>query len=234
MVVISIDELDMARVIIMTSKFSNRTEAGKMLAEKLTAYTNRKDVLVMALPRGGVPVGYEVAKALNAPLDVCIVRKLGVPSHKELAMGAIASGGVRILNYDVVGWLNISSGTIEEVATHELRELQRRDRVYRGDRPPPNVKDNTIILVDDGIATGSTMRAAIAILHQQKPAQIVIATPVAPFSACQELQALVDEVVCILMPEPFYAIGLWYENFTQTTDAQVRQLLEKSHQKFNN
>jgi len=213
----------------VTSKFSNRTEAGKMLAEKLTAYNNRKDVLVIALPRGGVPVGYEVAKALNAPLDVCIVRKLGVPSHKELAMGAIASGGVRILNYDVVGWLNISSGTIEEVATHELKELQRRDRVYRGDRPPPNVKDNTIILIDDGIATGSTMRAAITIFHQQKPGQIVVATPVAPLSVCKELQALVDEFVCILMPEPFYAIGLWYENFTQTTDAQVRQLLKKSH-----
>ncbi|MDJ0675424.1 MAG: phosphoribosyltransferase [Calothrix sp. MO_167.B42] len=217
----------------MTFKFSNRTEAGKMLAQKLTAYTNRKDVLVLALPRGGVPVGSEVAKALNAPLDVCIVRKLGVPGHKELAMGAIANGGVRILNYDVVGWLNISSATIEKVAAHELRELQRRDRVYRGDRSPPNVRNNTIILVDDGIATGSTIRAAIAILQQQKPQRIVVATPVAPLSVCRELQALVDEVVCLSMPEPFYAIGLWYENFNQTTDAQVRQLLEKSHQIFN-
>ena len=234
MVVISIDELDIGRVAIVTFKFSNRTEAGKMLAQKLTAYTNRKDVLIMALPRGGVPVGYEVAKALNAPLDVCIVRKLGVPGHKELAMGAIASGGVRILNYDVVDWLNISSGTIEGVANRELRELQRRDRVYRGDRLPPDVKNHRIILVDDGIATGSTMRAAIAILHQQKPRRMVVATPVAPLLVCQELQALVDEVVCLSMPEPFYAIGLWYENFHQTTDAQVRQLLEKSNQIFNN
>ena len=218
----------------MTSKFRDRTEAGKMLAQKLTTYTNRKDGLVMALPRGGVPVGYEVAKKLNIPLDICIVRKLGVPGHKELAMGAIASGGVRILNYDVVSWLNISSGTIDEVAAHELRELQRRDRVYRGDRSPPDIRNKTIILVDDGIATGSTIRAAIAILQQQQPRRIIVATPVAPLVVCQELQALVDEVVCLSMPEPFYAIGLWYENFAQTTDAEVRKLLEKSNQIFNN
>ncbi|WP_088240421.1 phosphoribosyltransferase [Calothrix rhizosoleniae] len=217
----------------MTAKFRDRTEAGKMLAQKLITYTNRKDGLVMALPRGGVPVGYEVAKKLNIPLDICIVRKLGVPGHKELAMGAIASGGVRILNYDVVSWLNISSGTIDEVATHELRELQRRDQVYRGDRSPPDVRNKTIILVDDGIATGSTIRAAIAILQQQQPRRIVIATPVAPLTVCQELQALVDEVVRLSMPEPFYAIGLWYDNFAQTTDAEVRELLDKSNHRFN-
>lgn len=212
----------------MTYRFSNRTEAGLMLAQKLTAYTNRKDVLVMALPRGGVPVGYEVAKTLNVPLDICVVRKLGVPGHKELAMGAIASGGIRVLNYDVVSWLNISSEAIDEVAAKELRELQRRDRVYRGDRSPPDVQNHTVILVDDGIATGSTMRAAITILKQQQPKRIVVATPVAPLVVCQELKALVDEVVCLSMPDPFYAIGMWYENFAQTTDSEVRTLLEKS------
>ncbi len=217
----------------MTFRFSNRTEAGQMLAQKLTAYTDCKDGLVMALPRGGVPVAYEVAKALNLPLDICIVRKLGVPGHKELAMGAIASGGVRVLNYDVLGRLNISNQTIDEVTAKELRELQRRDRVYRGDRLPPNVRNHTIILIDDGIATGSTIRAAITIIRQQQPRRIIVATPVAPQVVCEELQGLVDEVVCLSMPEPFYAIGLWYENFTQTTDAEVWKLLDKSHPTLN-
>jgi putative phosphoribosyl transferase len=209
----------------MKTRFRNRTEAGRQLAQVLKAYANRADVIVLGLPRGGVPVAYEVAKALNAPLDICIVRKLGVPGHKELAMGAIASGGVRVLNYDVLGWLEISGKTIDEVAERELRELQRRDRIYRGDRPQPKVKDRTIILVDDGLATGSTMRAAIAVLKAQQPKEIIIAVPVAPADVCQELNTEVDSVICLNTPEPFYAIGLWYENFAQTTDEEVCSLL---------
>ncbi|AFY75858.1 putative phosphoribosyltransferase [Pleurocapsa sp. PCC 7327] len=211
----------------MTTRFRNRTEAGQLLAKKLTAYANRKDVLVLGLPRGGVPVAYEVAKALNAPLDICLVRKLGVPGHKELAMGAIASGGVRVLNYDVVSWLNISGKTIDKVAQKELRELQRRDRAYRGDRPPADARDRTVILVDDGLATGSTMRAAVAVLREQQPKSIVVAVPVAPPDTCKTLSAEVEEVVCLMTPEPFYAIGLWYENFAQTTDEEVRELLNE-------
>lgn len=211
----------------MTMIFRDRTQAGQMLARKLSAYANRQDVIVVALPRGGVPVAFEVAKALNVPLDVCIVRKLGVPHHKELAMGAIAAGGVRVLNYDVVSWLGISSKTIDEVAAKELRELQRRDRVYRGECPPLDVRNRTVILIDDGIATGSTMRAAIAILRQQQPQRIIVAVPVAPLETYRELQAEVDEVVCLLTPEPMNAIGLWYENFSQTTDEEVRELLAK-------
>jgi putative phosphoribosyl transferase len=218
----------MKEVSKMTIRLRNRTEAGQMLASLLTDYANRPDVLVLGLPRGGVPVAFEVAKALNVPLDICLVRKLGVPGHKELAMGAIASGGIRVLNYDVVSWLGISSNTIDEVAAKEQRELERRDRVYRGDRPQSDVSNRTIILVDDGIATGSTMRAAIAILQQQQPEQIVVAVPVAPAQTCKELKSEVDKVVCLMTPEPFYAIGLWYENFEQTTDEEVRELLSKT------
>ncbi|MDM9381352.1 phosphoribosyltransferase [Chlorogloeopsis sp. ULAP01] len=211
----------------MTIKFHDRAEAGKMLARRLAAYANRPDVLVVALPRGGVPVAFEVAEALHAPLDICIVRKLGVPHHKELAMGAIAAGGIRVLNYDVISWLGISSKTIDEVATKELRELQRRDHVYRGERPPLDVRNRIVILLDDGIATGSTIRAAIAILRQQHPQRIVVAVPVAPLATCQELQTEVEEIVCLSTPEPLYAIGLWYENFSQTTDEEVRELLAR-------
>jgi putative phosphoribosyl transferase len=218
----------MKEVSKMTIRLRNRTEAGQMLASLLTDYANRPDVLVLGLPRGGVPVAFEVAKALNVPLDICLVRKLGVPGHKELAMGAIASGGIRVLNYDVVSWLGISSNTIDEVAAKEQRELERRDRVYRGDRTQSDVSNRTIILVDDGIATGSTMRAAIAILQQQQPEQIVVAVPVAPAQTCKELKSEVDKVVCLMTPEPFYAIGLWYENFEQTTDEEVRELLAKT------
>lgn len=209
----------------MMKRFQNRTEAGKLLASRLTDYANHTDILVLGLPRGGVPVAFEVAKALNLPLDICIVRKLGVPGHKELAMGAIASGGVRVLNYDVVSWLGISGKTIDEVAARELRELQRRDRAYRGDRPPLDVRDRTVILVDDGIATGSTMRAAITVLKSQQPQQMIVAVPVAPLETCNEIQAEVDKLVCLMTPEPFYAIGLWYEDFAQTTDEEVRELL---------
>jgi len=211
----------------MTSKFRDRYEAGKMLAKRLTAYANRQDLLVLGLPRGGVPVASEIATSLNAPLDICLVRKLGVPEHEELAMGAIASGGVRVLNYDVIDNLNIDNSTIDQVAAKELRELQRRDRAYRGDKLPPEIKNRTVILVDDGIATGSTMLAAIAIVKQQQPQHLVVAVPVAPPSTCEQLQVEVDEIVCLVMPESLYAIGLWYEDFSQTTDAEVRNLLAR-------
>jgi putative phosphoribosyl transferase len=209
------------------ARFQNRTEAGRQLADQLKFYANCPEVLVLGLPRGGVPVAYEVAKALNAPLDICLVRKLGVPGHRELAMGAIASGGVRILNYDVVSWLGIGSKTIDEVVTKELKELQRRDRIYRGDRSQPDLRDRIVILVDDGIATGSTMRAAISVLESQQPAYLIVAIPVAPLQICDELRTEVDEVVCLITPEAFYAIGLWYEDFSQTTDEEVRELLAK-------
>jgi putative phosphoribosyl transferase len=216
------------------ARFQNRTEAGQQLATRLKAYANRPEVLVLGLPRGGVPVAYEVARALNAPLDICLVRKLGVPGHKELAMGAIASGGVRVLNYDVVSWLGISGKTIDEVAARELKELQRRDRAYRGDRPQPDIRNRIVILVDDGIATGSTIRAAISVLESQNPAYVIVAVPVAPPETCEALKSEVDEVVCLMTPETFYAIGVWYEDFSQTTDEEVRALLaeqlEKSQQ----
>lgn len=208
------------------ARFQDRTEAGQALATRLKAYADRPDVLVLGLPRGGVPVAYEIAAALHVPLDICLVRKLGVPGHKELAMGAIASGGVRVLNYDVVSWLGISSKTIDEVAAKELRELQRRDRAYRGDRPPPDVRDRTVILVDDGLATGSTMRAAISLLKPQRPAKLIVAVPVAPPEVCRTLQSEVDDVICLMTPENFYAIGVWYENFAQTTDEEVIALLK--------
>jgi putative phosphoribosyl transferase len=211
----------------MTNKFRDRAQAGQMLAQKLTAY-NRPEVIVLGLPRGGVPVAYEIAKALHVPLDVCIVRKLGLPGHKELAMGAIASDGVRVLNYDVISNLNISSKTIDEVAARELRELQCRDHIYRGQRLPPNLQHQTIILVDDGIATGSTIRAAIAILKQEQPKQIIVAIPVAPPDICKQLKTEVDEVVCLIQPKPMYAVAIWYDNFSQITDEQVRHLLEES------
>jgi putative phosphoribosyl transferase len=215
------------RTMMTLTRFRNRTEAGELLARRLTQYADRSDVLVLGLPRGGVPVAFAVAQALNAPLDICLVRKLGVPGHKELAMGAIASGGVRVLNYDVLGWLGISGKTIDAVADKELRELQRRDRAYRGDRAQPDICNQIVILVDDGIATGATMRAAIKVLQSQQPQRLIVAVPVAPQETCNELKDEVDDVVCLITPEPFYAIGLWYENFAQTTDEEVRELLAK-------
>ncbi|BAY26873.1 phosphoribosyltransferase [Calothrix sp. NIES-2100] len=214
----------------MSIKFRTRTEAGKFLARELTAYADCKDLLVLGLPRGGVPVAYEVAKALDAPLDICLVRKIGVPGHQELAMGAITSGGIRVLNSDVISSLAISKQTINQVTADESQELQRRDRAYRGDRPPLNVTNHTIILVDDGIATGSTMRAAITLLKQQQPYRIVVAVPVAPPEICEQLSELVDEVVCLKIPERMYAVGVWYEDFSQTTDDEVRHLLAKQSQ----
>jgi putative phosphoribosyl transferase len=212
---------------MMTERFRDRRSAGQRLAAKLATYANRPDVLVIGLPRGGVPVAAEVAEALHVPMDICLVRKLGVPGHKELAMGAIASGGVRVLNDDVLSWLKLSSKAIDEVAARELRELQRRDRAYRGDHPPPEVRDRTIILVDDGLATGSTMKAAIAVIKEQHPQRIVVAVPVAAPDTCQEMSGIVDEVVCIMTPDPLHAIGFWYENFAQTTDDEVCELLQK-------
>jgi putative phosphoribosyl transferase len=205
----------------MINKFRDRAQAGQMLAQKLAAY-NRPEVIVLGLPRGGVPVAYEIAKALQVPLDVCIVRKLGLPGHKELAMGAIASDGVRVLNYDIISNLGISSKTIDEVAARELRELQRRDHVYRGQRPPPDLQHHIIILVDDGIATGSTIRAAIAILKQELPKQIIVAVPVAPPDIYKQLKTEVDEVVCLIQPEQLYAVGIWYDNFSQITEERQR------------
>lgn len=212
-------------ILSLTMKFSNRTQAGRLLAEKLTAYANRPDTLVLGLPRGGVPVAFEVAKALHLPLDICLVRKLGTPHHEELAMGAIATGGVIAINEDVVKDERITQQIIDEVAAREQRELERRDRLYRGSRPVPQLQNRTVILVDDGIATGSTMNAAIAVVRQQQPKSIVVATPVAHPSICQQLQAKVEEVVCLTTPEFLYSISLWYEDFSPTSDEEVCYLL---------
>ena len=218
----------------MAPRFRNRIEAGRRLAEELRAYRDRPDVLVLALPRGGVPVGFEVATALNAPLDVFLVRKLGVPGHRELAMGAIATGGVRVLNQEVVQLLAIPPDHIDVVAVQEQRELERREQQYRGDRPPPDVRGRTVILVDDGLATGATMRAAVAAVRQQQPARVVVAVPVAAASTCDEFRAEVDvdEIVCARTPEPFYAVGLWYDDFSETTDDEVRELLERGRRRM--
>ena len=209
-------------------QFRDRTEAGRLLATHLATYTNHPDVLVLAMPRGGVPVAFEVARALHAPLDVLIVRKLGVPGQEELAMGAIATGGVRVLNNDVVQFLEIPDEVINKVAAHEQQELERREHLYRGDRPPYRVRDRTIILVDDGIATGATMRAAVAAVKQRQPARLIIAVPTAAPATCEEFAAEGNEIVTVIRPEPFYAVGAWYESFPQTTDEEVRDLLEQA------
>ena len=208
--------------------FNDRAEAGRVLAEQLRHYAGRPDVIVLALPRGGVPVAYEVARALHAPLDIFVVRKLGIPGHEELAMGAVATGGVRVLNDQVVKGLSIPGFVIDAVANWELLELERRERLYRGNRPPPEVRGKTVILVDDGLATGSTMLAAVQALRKLGPASIVVAVPVASPDTCQLLKEYVDETVCPATPEPFYAVGLWYRDFSQTTDEEVRELLQRS------
>ena len=208
-----------------TQPFQDRVEAGEQLAERLQRYADRDDVMVLALPRGGVPVGYEVAGALRLPFDVFVVRKLGVPGHEELAMGAIASGGVRLLNQDVVNALGIPDRVIDSVAKTEQAELARRERLYRDTRPPANLTNKTVILVDDGLATGSTMRAAVQAVRQQHPARVIVAVPVGAAETCSELDREADEVVCVRMPEPFVAVGLWYRDFTPTSDNEVRALL---------
>jgi len=208
--------------------FQNRTEAGQILASKLTKYLNQVNTLILALPRGGVPVGYEIGKELGLPVDIFVVRKLGVPGHEELAMGAIASGGVRHINRDVVDQLRIDSETIEAASRREQKEIERREELYRGQRPPVDVRDKTVILVDDGLATGSTMRAAIAALRQHRPARIVVAVPAAAPQTCSEIAAEVDEIICAATPEPFYAVGQWYREFAQTTDEEVRELLARA------
>ncbi|HEU5226744.1 MAG TPA: phosphoribosyltransferase family protein [Ktedonobacteraceae bacterium] len=212
----------------MLNQFQDRTAAGQLLAARLLAYAHRADVLVLALPRGGVPVAFEIAKSLLVPLDVLVVRKLGVPGEEELAMGAIASGGVLVLNERVVKSLGISQEDINRAAAFERKLLQQRERLYRGDRVPYEVKDRTVILVDDGIATGATMQAAVSALHQQHCAHIVIATPVAAAQTCDELETIVDEVVCLLKPELFFAVSYWYEHFEPTSDEEVHRLLEEA------
>jgi len=207
--------------------FADRRDAGRVLASRLQKYAGRDDVVVLALPRGGVPVGYEVAAALGASLDVFLVRKLGTPGHRELAMGAIASGGVRVLNEDVVHWYGIPDAAIESVTREEADELARRERAYRDDRPAPVLTNRIAILVDDGLATGSTMRAAAQAVRVQHPAAVVVAVPVGARQTCAELSAVADEVICARMPEPFSAVGQWYLDFNQTDDAEVRDLLNK-------
>ncbi|CAN5141292.1 phosphoribosyltransferase [soil metagenome] len=206
-------------------KFADRAAAGERLARELAEYRGRGDVLVLGLPRGGVPVAYPVARSLGAPLDVFLVRKLGVPGHEELAMGALASGGVRVLNPEVMQRLEIDDAALDEVTARERRELERRERAYRGERSAPEVRDRTVILVDDGLATGSTMRAAASALREEEPAELVVAVPVAASEVCDKFRDQVDRVVCAEMPERLHAVGLWYEDFAQTTDDEVRGLL---------
>ncbi len=210
--------------------FKDRTDAGQKLAEKLTTYANREDVIVLGLARGGVPVAYQVAKKLAVPLDVFLVRKLGVPGREELALGAIASGGVRILNHDIVDTLQISEQEIENIAGQEQQELERREHSYRGNRPPLEARDRQVILVDDGLATGASMRAAVAALKSQNPKRIVIGVPTAAPPTCRSFEDEVDEVICAITPQPFMGVGAWYENFSQTTDDDVRDILENAEE----
>ncbi|HEY3257780.1 MAG TPA: phosphoribosyltransferase [Gemmatimonadaceae bacterium] len=212
----------------MNPRFRDRFEAGRTLAGRLGKYAGRDDVIVFGLPRGGVPVAFEVAHGIGAPLDVFIVRKIGVPWHEELAMGAIASGGVRLIDENLVRQLGLTADDVEQVVEQEQRELERRERQYRGDRPFPDVTGRTGILVDDGLATGASMRVAVAALRQEHPARIVVAVPIAPPDTCATLREEADDVVCALTPEPFYAVGLWYKDFTQTTDEEVHDLLTES------
>jgi predicted phosphoribosyltransferase len=204
--------------------FRDRRDAGRQLASKLASYSEPNSV-VLALPRGGVPVGYEVARALEAPLDIFLVRKLGAPGHEELAMGAVATGGVSVLNEDVVDALGIPQSIIERVAVREIEELNRRERLYRGRRPAPDIPGRAVIVVDDGLATGATMRAAIQALRLQQPARVVVAVPIASPEICEALRSEADDVVCAMTAEPFVAVGNWYEDFTQTTDDEVQRLL---------
>ena len=210
----------------MAARFRDRFEAGRALAGLLKHHVDDPDTVVLALPRGGLPVAYEVARELRAPLDVFVVRKLGLRNHPEFAIGAIASGGVRVLNSEAVKSLNISDEEIEATAKTEQKELERREAAFRGERPPLDVRGRNIILVDDGLATGSTMRAAVVALREKHPRSITVAVPVAAPDTCYEFRSEVDEIICARTPEPFIAVGLWYDDFTQTTDEEVRELLE--------
>ena len=212
----------------MTRRYRNRTDAGRRLAAQLEKYADRPDVLVLALPRGGVPVAFEVAEALHAPLDVFVVRKLGLPAHPELAIGAIASGGVRIVDQSALRRFGVTDEQLAAVAAGEERELERREQQYRDARPFPDVEGRTVILIDDGLATGATMAAAATALRAGQPARLVVAVPVAAAETCQAFRGLVDEVVCGATPEPFHAVGLWYEDFSQTSDEEVSDLLARA------
>lgn len=207
-------------------RFSDRYEAGKRLAKACQHYTGQPDALVLALPRGGVPVAYEIAKSLSLPLDVFLVRKLGMPGHEELAIGAIASGDITVFNQDILSQFRPSQNAIDKIIEEEKKELSRREASYRGGKPALNLKGKTIILVDDGIATGATVKAAVKALRGQKPKKLVLAIPVAALSSYKDMSLLVDEIICLLKPEYFNAVGLWYENFTQTSDEEVFQLLK--------
>lgn len=211
--------------------FEDRRDAGRRLSAKLVKYAGEPDLLVLALPRGGVPVAYEVAELLRAPLDVFLVRKLGVPGRDELAMGAIASGGIRVLNDDVIRALRLDEGAIGEVAAREWRTLRECELSYRGERSRPRVRGRVVILVDDGMATGASMRAAVQALNEEHPKRLVVAVPVAPPQTCEAIQAEVDEIVCALTPPAFYEVGRWYEDFMQTTDDEVRELLGRTNRR---
>lgn len=206
-------------------RFHSRADAGRQLAGRLAEYANRSDVIVLALPRGGVPVAREVARLLKAPLDVFLVRKLGVPGHPELAMGAIAEGGVEVLSKDLILDLGIPSAMVQQVATRERLELERRDQLFRGEKQRPTVRDRTVILIDDGLATGATMEAAVTALKRMAPASVVVAVPVGARDTCERFGRLADRVVCLATPAPFDAVGLWYEDFAQTSDEEVKRLL---------
>jgi len=209
--------------------FPDRSAAGRMLGERLAQYANEKPLLVLALPRGGVPVAFEIATALHAPLDVFLVRKLGFPGQEELAIGAIASGGARLLNAAIIRSLHLPSQQVEAITEHETKELERREHLYRGGRAVLNIDGHTVILVDDGIATGSSMRVAVTALRQKNPRKMVIAIPVAPFTICKQLRQEVDTVVCLSTPPDFYAVGEWYREFSQVSDATVRELLDRAN-----
>lgn len=212
----------------METPFRDRHDAGKLLAGKLRHLAGDPRVVILALPRGGVPVGFEIAERLHAPLDIFIVRKLGVPVHEELAMGAIATGGVRVLNEDIIERLAISDRILETVTQEQLRELERRERDYRKSRPPLDVTGKTVVLVDDGLATGASMKAAVRALRQRRPQRIIIAVPVGAPETCQEFETEVDEVICAKSPAEFGAVGMWYEDFAQTTDEEVCELLDRT------
>jgi predicted phosphoribosyltransferase len=209
-------------------RFLDRRDGGRQLAAKLSEYAYQPDVIALALPRGGVPVAHEVARALDVPLDLLIVRKLGLPGREELAIGAIASGGIRILNEDIVHALSIDPGVIDRVTEHEMEELQRRQQQYRGDRTALEVRGKTVILIDDGLATGASMLAAVQALRTRNPARIIVAVPAAAPQAIDLLRKKVDKIICVIAPDPFEGVGKWYEDFSQTTDEEVQLLLEKS------